>query len=220
MWYIYSILDVFLTLFLYLVFMNIFYTFHETINKPLYLLLNWLSHNSIIEEIVYIFADAPIFILPIFLLWCWIFFNYKKNILWKNTLLFILYSIIFAIVINLIIQRFVLLERPEESLKNAGKLILQHIPDRSFPSDHATVASAFFFSLLLFWFSRWAFIFLPFAGIMLFSRIIWWIHWPFDVCFWIIVWYISSFTIYKNQEFIIFKKMNTLIIKIISYFKL
>jgi len=34
-------------------------------------------------------------------------------------------------------------DRPEEHLKAGGKLLLDHLPDASFPSDHATVSIAF-----------------------------------------------------------------------------
>jgi RsiW-degrading membrane proteinase PrsW (M82 family) len=62
-------------------------------------------------------SDAPIFIIPIFLVGFWFYFNYKKENYSKNKLLFIFYSTILAILISLFIQQFVELDRPEESLK-------------------------------------------------------------------------------------------------------
>jgi undecaprenyl-diphosphatase len=88
---------------------------------------------------------------------------------------------IFAVIISTIIQQFVHLERPEESIKNAGRLILEHIPDASFPSDHASVGIAFLVSSFLFGFKKFALILTPFFIVMLLSRISGGLHWPLDI---------------------------------------
>jgi len=191
---------------------------HEHINKPFLIFLNSFTDNTIIWNIVYFFADAPIFILPIFLIWFWIY--KRKDYEVKNKLLFIFYSIVLAVIISTIIQQFVDISRPEESLKWASKLILKHIPDASFPSDHASVWISFLVSLVLFWFTRFARILIPFFIIMLLSRIAGWLHWPFDILAWTIIWTISSIFIYKSKDLNIFKKINLFILKISSYFKL
>ncbi|MDD5769732.1 MAG: phosphatase PAP2 family protein [Candidatus Gracilibacteria bacterium] len=200
--------------------MNLFLFLHQNFNKPLSLYLNSFTDNKLIGDIVYCFADVPIFILPIFLIGAWLYFNYKKNINGKNKLLFIFYSIFIAVIINIIIQHFIHIDRPEESLKNAGKLILNHIPDNSFPSDHASVGSAFLVSLFLFGFVRIGLIILPFIIVMLLSRIAGGIHWPFDIIVGIIIGSLSSFIIYKIHFLNIFKKVNILILKFSSFFKL
>lgn len=200
--------------------MNYFYIVHETINKPLSIYLNSFTDNKIIWDIVYAFADGPIFILPVFLVWYWFYYNYKKDNIWKNKLLFIFYSTIIAILISFIIQQFVNIERPEESLRSAWKLILNHIPDKSFPSDHASIWSSFLVSLFLFWFLRiWLFL-TPLIIIMLISRIAGWVHWPLDILAWIIIWSLSGFIIYKFQNLTIFKMLNNFVLKLTSYFKL
>ncbi|MDQ7023403.1 MAG: hypothetical protein Q9M97_07925 [Candidatus Gracilibacteria bacterium] len=57
-----------------------------------------------------------------------------------------------------LIQQFIIVERPEQHLGAGAKLLLDHLPDASFPSDHATVSIAFLTGLLLsgykkyFWF--------------------------------------------------------------------
>jgi undecaprenyl-diphosphatase len=160
----------------------------------------------------------PIFLIPLFLVWYWI---YKRKENWeKKKLLLMFYSIFLAVVINVIIQKFVHLDRPESALNWAKEMILKHIPDASFPSDHAAVSIAFLTSLALFWFVRIFLIFLPLFIIMNLSRIIWWVHWPLDIIVWSIIWVISSFIIYKWKDFIIFEKINNFVFKVAKFFKL
>lgn len=199
--------------------MEFFLFLHETINKPFLIFLNSFTENKIISDIVYIFADAPIFILPLFLIWYWIYFTFKKEPENKNKLLFIFYSSVLAILISVIIQQFVQIERPETAI-NASKMILNHIPDASFPSDHASVWISFITSLFLFWFYRfWAFA-LPLFLVMLLSRIAGWVHWPLDILAWSIIWLISAFIVYKSRNLNILKMLNNFVLKIANFLKL
>lgn len=200
--------------------MEIFNFLHTEINKPFLIYLNSFTDNEIIANIIYLMADIPIFFIPLFLVWYWIFFSIKKDNYKKNKLLFIFYSCVLAVLLSIFIQQFVDLDRPEESLKWTSKMILEHIPDASFPSDHASIWIAFVFSLFLFWFTKISYLLLPLFIIMLFSRIAGWLHWPFDIIVWSIVWVLSSFIIYKSQNLDIFKKINNFLLKISSYFKL
>ena len=101
------------------------------------------------------------------------------------------------------------------------QLLLNHVPDASFPSDHATVSVAFLTSLFLFWYKNIWFIYLPFVIIMIISRVILWVHWPFDIIAWSLVWIFSSFIIFKYISQIKFiKNLNKFIIKIMWYIKL
>jgi len=199
----------------------IFFSFlHENINIPLLNFLNSFTQNELLWKIIFFMSDAPIFILPIFLLWFWLYFNYKKDINWKNKLLFISYAIIIAILISIFIQQFVYIDRPETHIKRTWNMILSHIPDASFPSDHASVWSAFITSLLFFGFINYFYFIRPFIIIMLLSRIRAWVHWPFDIIIWIIIWIFSSFIIYKSQNLDILKKTNNFLLKIAKIFKL
>ena len=188
----------------------------QNINKEILVSLNSLTEIKFIADIVYVFADAPVFLIPLFLAWYWI---YKRNDSQeKKKLLLTFYSVVFAVLINIIIQQFVHLERPETALSGASKMILNHIPDASFPSDHAAVSIAFLTSIFLFWFVRIFLIFLPLFIIMNLSRIIWWVHWPFDILVWSIIWIISAFIIYKWKDFIIFEKINSFVFRIARFF--
>lgn len=198
-----------------------FFSFlQENINIPLLNFLNSFTQNEILWNIIFIFADAPIFLIPIFLISFWIYFAIKKDNNWKEKLLFISYTTIVAILISLIIQQFVNIDRPETHLKRTWNMILSHIPDASFPSDHASVWSAFLFWILFFWFIKYFYLFAPFIIIMLISRIRAWVHWPMDIIVWIIVWLFSSFLVYKLRNLNIFIKINWFFIKIANFFKL
>lgn len=162
--------------------------------------LNWLSDNEIIKNIALILADLPIFFLPLFLIIWWIIFTFKNKENKKDNLLLIFYSICTWVLINYIVKFFVDVERPETVLESKWNLILEHVPDKSFPSDHSTVTFAFLSSLYLFGFKKTFAIFLPFWILMNLSRIIAWVHWPLDIIAWIIIWITSALIISKFQN--------------------
>ncbi len=167
------------------------------------------------EKYIWFSSDIPIFFLPIFLVWAWLFWTYKKK---KNQekekLLNIFWWVVLAIIINLIIQHFFFFERPETLVTP----ILKHVPDASFPSDHAAVSFAFLTWLFLAWYKKIWYFFTPFVIIMNISRIAGGVHWFFDIIAGMIIWIISSIIVFKNKEKI--KKLNRFIIKIMGYLKL
>lgn len=205
----------------------------QNINEELLVYLNSLTQFDFIKSITIIFSDFPIFFLPIFLIFYWIHYTYKKtpvvvsdihitkNLLEKENLLYIVYSVIIWIIISLTIQQFIHIDRPETALEAAWNLILNHLPSASFPSDHATVSVAFLSSLFFAWYKKTWLYFSPFVILMLLSRIMWWVHWPFDILAWSIVWYFSSYITFKYITNIkLINKLNQLIIKTMSYIKL
>jgi len=162
--------------------------------------LNSFTENEIITNIVLILSDSPIFFLPIFLLSTWIYYTIKSNKEEKTKILRIFYAPLLAIFINYFVKFFIEVERPETILEATWKLILEHVPDNSFPSDHSSVWIAFTFALLFFWYKKVFFAFLPFAVAMILSRVIAWVHWPLDVIAWFVVWLVSAFVIYKTSD--------------------
>lgn len=182
---------------------------------------NSFSNNDKIAKIVWVFADAPIFFIPIFLIVVWITLSYKKEQKKKEDLLFIFYSCVLGILTALLIQQFVHFDRPENYINQTWKLLLKHIPDASFPSDHAIVGFAFLTSLYLSNYRKTFFLFFPFAFIMVLSRIVAWVHWPLDIIAWILIWIFSSLITFKFiKKLEIIKKLNTMIMKIASFIKL
>ena len=116
--------------------MNYFLEINHYISKT----LNNFVINNNLEACIGKSSDIPIFFLPIFLIIAWFYWSYKiKNNEKKYDLLNIFYSVVLAVIINLIIQHFFFFERPETLITP----ILKHIPDASFPSDHAAVSFAF-----------------------------------------------------------------------------
>jgi membrane-associated phospholipid phosphatase len=197
----------------------------QEINKNLLISLNSLLEYRFFEQITLVFVDSPIFFLPIFLIWAWIYSTYKirstNGFIEKNNLLFIFYGTVIAIIISLWIQQVVTLERPETVIEWIWKLILKHIPDASFPSDHATVSVAFLCWLFLAWYRRVAYCFLPFVILMNVSRIIVGVHWPLDIVAWTIVWILWSYITFKIlSKSKLVKIWNQFIIKTLSYIKL
>ncbi|MDD2907671.1 MAG: phosphatase PAP2 family protein [Candidatus Gracilibacteria bacterium] len=194
----------------------------QELNEQILIYLNSLTSNKIIASISSIFADSPIFILPLFLIISWIFFTYKvKDNEKKKNLLFIFYSTVIAIIINLIIQNLFHFDRPETVLEGAGNLILKHLPDASFPSDHAAVSFSFLSALFLANYKKTAYILIiPFL-IMNISRVILGVHWPFDVLVGSIIGIISAFISFKLlKKCNIIIKLNDCILKIMNYIKL
>lgn len=182
--------------------------------------LNWLTQYNIIKEISILFADLPIIIIPIFLIGFWLFYTIHLEKQKKENLLFIFYSVIFGTVINIIIQNLFYIERPQNFLQNSWNFLLNHIPNASFPSDHATVSFAFLTSIFLFWYRKITFFILPFFIIMLLSRIIAGVHWSFDIIAWIFIWIFSAIMIKKYKENYFLTKINSRLLEIASYFKL
>jgi undecaprenyl-diphosphatase len=193
----------------------------QTTNELLLHFFNSFSAYAIVEKTVFIFADGPIFFIPIFFIVLWIFYGLKKERKKQEQILLIFYSILIAILITLIIQHFIHLKRPEDYLIGAGKLLINHVPDASFPSDHATVSFAFLTALFFANYKKTFWIFLPFAIIMNISRIIAGVHWPFDIIAWMIIgifWTIVIFRFVKETKAM--KMVNSFLIKISQILKL
>ena len=102
-------------------------------------------------------ADAPIFFAPVFLVSAWVYWTVKHNDEKKKDLIFIFFSIVASILTNLVIQHFVDEARPETFVQP----LIDHLPDASFPSDHAAVSFAFLTSLYLFGYKKIFWIYLP-----------------------------------------------------------
>lgn len=197
----------------------------QEINIELLQYLNNLSQYSFIDKFVKIFVDGPILLIPIFLLWYWIYYSYTKNKIdvfeKKSDLILIFLWIVIWLSISLIIQQIVHIDRPEQHLQAWAKLLLDHLPDASFPSDHATVSIAFVFWLLFAWYKKYFWIFLVLMIFMNISRVIAWVHWPFDILWWSLVWFSWAFVSFKYlKKNKLVKSLIINIIKLLNYIKL
>ena len=187
------------------------------INNSVAIYLNNFVINNHLEKIIWLLSDAPIFFLPVFLLAAWLYWTFKeKNNTQKENILFIFYSIVSAMIFNAIIKIFVTVDRPESLIKP----ILEHVPDKSFPSDHATVSFSFLFALYAAGYKKTFWLFMPFVVLMNFSRIAGGIHWFWDIIVWMILGLIAVIIIFKNKKNIVLEKLNSFVFNVMSYIKL
>lgn len=195
----------------------------ETFDKAGLEFFNSLTSSPAIKEVVYLMADYPIFFLPIFLITAWLYHTFKaKNpTKKKEKLLWIFYWVVTSVVFNVILQQFVHRDRPETFLENKANFTLSHIPDASFPSDHASVAIAFLTGLYIFGYKKTATIIAPLFVLMLLSRVAGWVHWPTDIISWAIVWIIFPILIKKAYKKGYLNKINkfVLILDFTKYFR-
>jgi len=190
--------------------------FIQNINNLIEIYLNHFVINNNLQTFIWLFSDSPIFFLPLFLLAYWLYYNFSWNSDKKESLLYTFYSVILWLLFNSILKLFIFEHRPEWIIQP----ILTHVPDNSFPSDHATVSFAFLSTLYLFGYKKVFWFFLPFVILMNFSRIAGWIHWFFDIIVWMFLWIISAFLIYFIQNKKCIKKINNFILKIANLIKL
>lgn len=191
------------------------------INQSLLDFLNSLLNYEIIWTLAPIFADLPIFFLPFFLLGMWIYYWIKKEREKQESLIYIFWACVIWLIISLTIQQFVHLDRPDFHIKNIAHLLLKKIPKASFPSDHATISTAFLASLYFFKQKKVFWYFLPFVVLMNICRMVVWVHWPFDILVGILIWIFSAFITYYYWTKIKFvKKINSFILSISSLLKL
>lgn len=197
----------------------------QELNRSILLWFNSFGEYQFIEISAPIMADLPIFFLPLFLIFLWFYYTWKYSKKdgnkQKEVLLYIFYACVVAVIINLSLQQFITLERPESALEWAGKVLLKKLPSASFPSDHAAVSIAFLSSLFFFNYKKVAWYFLGFVILMNISRIVVWVHWPFDILWGVLTGLLSAYITYmflqKNK---LVKTINTFIIKISNTFKL
>lgn len=192
------------------------------LNTQLFYYLHSFSQNTAGGKIFWIFADFPIFFLPLFLSGMWLYYTFTKSpVTNKIMLLHIFYACVFAIIGSYIIKSFIDIDRPEQYLKNTSELLLSKIPAKSFPSDHASVSFAFLTALFFTNYKKVWYVFLPLVIVMNISRIIVWVHWPLDILAGSILGIISSllfFTYISQLKFV--KTLDSFIIKILHFIKL
>ena len=185
-------------------------------------ILNGLSWGDTISRIAPFIADFPIFFLPVFLWWLWIYYTFiSKKTDEKITLMHIFYVCVIGMILSFVIKQFIDIDRPEAYLKSTENLLLWKIPEKSFPSDHATISFAFATALLYTNFRRIGYVFIPFVILMNLSRIVVWVHWPLDILAWTLLW-ISSAIIFFGylQRLKLVKNLDTMIIKLMKHLHL
>jgi undecaprenyl-diphosphatase len=90
------------------------------------------------------------------------------------------YAAVLGLAINLLITSFYFHPRP--FMDNIGTLLIDHVPETSFPSDHTTFMLSLSITLLLLKETRKTGMLLCILGLVGgFSRVLCGIHYPFDI---------------------------------------
>ncbi len=176
--------------------------------------LNELVHsNEMLKTLVPFTADIFVFSYPIYLVVFYLYGKFQKETDYKEYALYIFFSSISAVAINLFIQQFIDKSRPEQIVLSKENLIFEHVPDAPFPSDHAAISFAIAMASTLvaikeknktlLWVSIMLWIFAITMGL---SRIAAGVHWPTDILWWAIIWIVSAVIFFKDTIFSFFKR--------------
>ena len=150
----------------------------EQYNIRLFHVINSIAHKDAALDTFFIFCATYlpyIFILLLIYLW----FN-KKHDEYKTSVLFAVYVVALGMLINFIITMFYTHPRP--FVKQLGVQLIQHVPETSFPSDHATFMFSIAIMLTFFRTTRLiGFIAVGFAFLCSIARVYCGVHFPFDI---------------------------------------
>lgn len=156
---------------------------------------SFISQSDTYYTVATILADRPIFLLPVFLLWLYVWRGMiKRQVSAKYGALLIFFSTAIAAIINLWLQMFIDKARPETALEWAWRLVMKHLPTASFPSDHAAVSFAAALAVLLWAMKRgkkrvaiWGRILLIGSVLMSVARVAVGVHRPTDILAWRVI---------------------------------
>ena len=155
-------------------------------------LMNFLNDfqekNYIVSKYVPITADIFVFFYPFYLVFLYLYWVFKKDVNFKYASLYIFFSSFNSFIFNQFFQIAIHKERPWEHVASKKDLILDGLPDMSFPSDHMVLSMTIATSTLLWWvankkrsFVIFSIILFTFSFTMWISRVMYWIHWPTDI---------------------------------------
>jgi len=108
-----------------------------------YKINNFAGENLIFDKFMIIIAKYLPFVFILFLLFLWL-----KKRQERGFVLYSGYSAILGIFMNFFISCFYFHPRP--FMENNGKILINHSPDTSFPSNHTTFMLSIAFVLLYF----------------------------------------------------------------------
>ena len=181
------------------------------LNITIFSYINQFAGNKLIFDTIGVFLAEKlpyVFLLLFIFLW---FYNEK----YKNIILYSGYSIILGLLINFLITLFYFHPRPY--MENIGTLLINHLPETSFPSDHTTFMLSMAFLFLYFKSTRKIGIVFSFIGLTGgLARIFIGVHFPFDIMGSIIVSFFASFFVFRIKK--IFTPVNNLFFKIDNLF--
>lgn len=183
----------------------------EEINYSLFQGINkFAGYNPILDATAELTAEYLPFLFILLMMYYWFF---KKDDTSRINLLSVGWSTLLALLVNFLITLFYFHPRP--FMVHIGKLLIPHVPETSFPSDHATFMFSIAFMLITFDEFRTTGIILSiFALIGGIARVFVGVHFPFDIAGSIGVSLISSIIIYALKD--MFLPMNK---RLVEFYK-
>lgn len=174
----------------------------ERLNIAIFKYINHFAGvNTILDGLAIIIAKYLLFIFILWLVYLW----FKGGKEYKNIALYSGYSAILGLLLNFLIVSSYYHPRP--FMVHLGKLLIQHPPETSFPSDHTTFTLSIAFMLVYFRETR-------IEGL---SRVFCGLHFPMDIIGSLGVALISSFLIHLLQSKL--KILNQVIINLYLKFR-
>ncbi len=174
-------------------------------------LFNYINHfagiNHILDNLAIITAK---YLFAVFILWlAYLWFKKKKE--YKSITLYSTYSAILGLLFNFLISSLYFHPRP--FMLHLGKLLIQHPPETSFPSDHTTFMLSIAFMLIYFRETRISGIILSIFGLIGgISRVYCGLHFPLDIIGSLAVALSSSLIIFSLKDKL--KRLNRIIINL------
>lgn len=165
-----------------------------SLNQKLFLLINNFAGKSQLADKIGVFIGegGPYFFI---ILICLIYFNKKK----KKEAIYATITVMLAIIFNHILEHFYYHPRPFAD--GLGRLLSEHNPDSSFPSDHTTFMLALSWSLLMFKETSELGRKMLLLGVVFgLARVFEGVHYPFDILGGFIMGGIAAFIIYLVKD--------------------
>ncbi|RDI45871.1 undecaprenyl-diphosphatase [Falsibacillus pallidus] len=176
-------------------------------NYKLFQLINHnAGHHPVLDGLMVFFTKEAMIVYALILLLMW--FLGKDN--YKQTVVLAALTGAIGLFINFILGHIFYESRP--FITHHVHLLLPHVKDSSFPSDHTTGAFALALAVLWRKHGKIGSIMLVIPILTGFSRVYVGHHYPFDVLGSVLVAFITSGVVYKFQA--VFKPLSKLIISI------
>ncbi|EKN68099.1 undecaprenyl-diphosphatase [Schinkia azotoformans] len=165
-------------------------------NVEIFQAINQLAGTHPILDATMVFiTEKALYIFAFTLLFMWLFGNEK----YKYTVVYAALTGALGLIINFLISQIYFEPRP--FVTHHVNMLIPHIADASFPSDHTTGAFSLALAIFL-WHRKIGFITVLFAALTGFSRIYVGHHYPFDVLGSSLVALSVSLIVFKASSFL------------------
>ena len=161
--------------------------------KNLLLWMHQLMQNPFLFQWIPVLADVFVFVYPVYLVVLYVYAMVYKVVVQKQSALWIFFAAMISMVFNMIVQLFVVKDRPDVVMdllyqKKEDLILYNYLPEWSFPSDHVTMGVTIAMATLLWglrykkkWYVYFSLFLFAIAIVMWWARITIGIHRPTDV---------------------------------------